>query len=117
MFSKLLVIKLAQLYTLKNNRNKICVKDNISCDRNVPKKQAGQRDGKLLRTKEGMLKILKTKQGGRGIYMKLKVSPFSLILSYIFFSRLFLDYEHSFIIFPKFFLGYEYLWFKGNKKI
>lgn len=93
MFSKLLVIKLAQLYTLKNNRNKICVKGNISCDRNVPKKQAGQRDGKLLRAKEGMLKILKTKQGGRGIYMRLeqKVSPFSLIVSYMFFSRLFLD--------------------------
>lgn len=93
MFSKLLVIKLAQLYTLKNNRNKICVKDNISCDRNVPKKQAGQRDGKLLRAKEGILKILKTKQGGRGIYMRLeqKISSFSLIVSYMFFSRLFLD--------------------------
>ena len=70
-------------YTFKKNINKICVKDNISFDRKVPKKQAEQRDGKLIRAREEMLKILKTKQAGRGTSMRLerKVSSFSITVS------------------------------------
>ena len=47
---------LLHLYTFKNNKNKICVKDNVS----YQKKQAEQRDGKLIKAKKGMLKTLKT---------------------------------------------------------
>ena len=49
----ILHIYILHLYTFKNNKNKICVIGNISFDRKVPKKQAGQRDGKLIKAKKG----------------------------------------------------------------